>query len=166
MATCLPASVLAADLVVNVAGIEPTSGQVGCSLFSDAKGFPMEGTVARTLWMPADRQPMTCRFPGVATGTYAVAVVHDLNRNGKVDTNLFGIPTEPWGVSNGVRPTLRAPRFDEAAVGLAFETSGLVARDAAAPGQELRDHQGHEADDLASGQGGGQPVMRGRRWLR
>jgi uncharacterized protein (DUF2141 family) len=31
-----------------------------------------------------------------------------------VDANFLGIPTEAWGVSNNVRPALRAPRFEEA----------------------------------------------------
>jgi len=34
--------------------------------------------------------------------------------NRSFDKNWFGIPREPWGVSNSVRPRLRAPRFDEA----------------------------------------------------
>ncbi len=46
-------------------------------------------------------------------GTYAVSCFHDLNGNGKLDTNLFGIPTEPYGFSNNVRPKFRAPNWDE-----------------------------------------------------
>ena len=44
-----------------------------------------------------------------------VELIQDLNGNRRADTNFVGMPTEPWGVSNGVRPTMRAPRFDEAA---------------------------------------------------
>lgn len=55
-----------------------------------------------------------CRFKDVAPGPFAVAVSVDWNGNRKTDKNLFGIPTEPWGVSNNVRPSLRPPRFDEA----------------------------------------------------
>jgi uncharacterized protein (DUF2141 family) len=46
-------------------------------------------------------------------GTYAVAVYQDLNQNAQLDSNVFGIPTEPYGFSNNVRPKLRAPSFDE-----------------------------------------------------
>ena len=55
-----------------------------------------------------------CRFPDVAPGGHAVSVGHDLNGNKRVDVDLLGRPNEPWGVSNNVRPTLRAPRFEEA----------------------------------------------------
>ena len=105
----------AAEVVVRVSGLTQPSGQVGCSLFSAAAGFPMDSTSAPSLWLPAQGKGVTCRFNDVPEGTYAVSVGHDLNGNRRVDTNLFGVPTEPWGVSNNARPTLRAPRFDEAA---------------------------------------------------
>ena len=36
------------------------------------------------------------------------------NGNKKVDTNFVGMPTEAWGVSNNIRPLMRAPRWQEA----------------------------------------------------
>jgi uncharacterized protein (DUF2141 family) len=62
----------------------------------------------------ADAKGVTCNFSDLADGSYAVSVSHDLNGNKKVDTNFLGMPTESWGVSNNARPSLRAPRFDEA----------------------------------------------------
>lgn len=50
----------------------------------------------------------------LAPGIYAVSCFHDLNGNGKLDTNFFGIPTEPYGFSNNARPKFRAPRWEEA----------------------------------------------------
>ncbi len=58
----------------------------------------------------------------VPPGTYAVAVHHDANVNGKMDTNLLGIPKEGYGVSNDPRPRFRAPRFDEARVIVSRDT--------------------------------------------
>lgn len=62
-----------------------------------------------------DNQTAECRFAGVSPGPFAVAVSVDVNGNQKPDKNFLGIPTEPWGVSNNIRPGMRAPRFDEAA---------------------------------------------------
>lgn len=50
----------------------------------------------------------------LAPGTYAVSCFHDLNDNGELDTNFFGIPVEPYGFSNNARPKFRAPRWEEA----------------------------------------------------
>lgn len=106
----------ASDLVVEVSGIRSNAGEVGCALFSGPAGFPLDpGRALQQRWQPAKASTTTCRFEGLRPGNYAVAVTHDLNGNHRTDTNFLGIPNEDWGVSKNVRPTLRAPRFDEAA---------------------------------------------------
>jgi uncharacterized protein (DUF2141 family) len=100
------------ELVVRVTGIRAPLGQIGCSLFADATGFPMDNAKAKQQWLPALADGVTCRFVGVAPGRYAVSIGHDLNANRWVDTNFVGLPTEQGG-SNNARPTLGAPRFDE-----------------------------------------------------
>lgn len=110
-----PVRAAATEVVVRVSGIAASTGEIGCALFPAGAAFPMEVGGARQVWVKADVAGVACRFADVAAGTWAVSVSHDLNGNRKVDTNLLGIPTEAWGVSNNVRPMLRAPRFDEAA---------------------------------------------------
>ncbi len=44
----------------------------------------------------------------------ALAVVHDENMNGKLDTNLLGIPKEGYGFSNDAKASLGAPTFSAA----------------------------------------------------
>lgn len=109
-------AVSANELVVKVTGIRSAEGQIGCALFSSERGFPSQADGAQTIWLPADPAGVQCVFDRVPPGTYAASVIHDLNGNRKTDTNLLGAPTEDWGVSNNVRPFMRAPRFDEAAV--------------------------------------------------
>ncbi len=116
----------AAEVVVRVSGLSEPLGQVGCSLFAGAAGFPMDNSSARNLWQPADAKGVTCRFNDVPEGTYAVSIGHDLNGNKRVDTNFIGLPTEQWGVSNNVRPNLRAPRFDEASFKVAADAKDVV----------------------------------------
>jgi len=116
----------AADIVVRVGGLSEPLGQVGCSLFAGATGFPMDSTPARNLWLPAAATGVTCRFNDVPEGTYAVSIGHDLNGNRRVDTNFIGLPTEQWGVSNNARPSLRAPRFDEASFKVTADANDLV----------------------------------------
>ncbi len=108
-------AVWAGEVVVQVSGIKADTGEIGCALFGDAKGFPMERANAKAVWQAASQEGVTCRFADVPPGRYGVAVSHDLNGNRKTDTRFFGIPTEDWGVSNNVRPRMRAPRFEEAA---------------------------------------------------
>jgi uncharacterized protein (DUF2141 family) len=46
--------------------------------------------------------------------TYALAVIHDEDSNGKLNTNWLGIPTEGYGFSNDARALLGPPTFSAA----------------------------------------------------
>jgi uncharacterized protein (DUF2141 family) len=46
-------------------------------------------------------------------GEYAAAIFQDLNEDGKMNTNFFGLPTDPYGFSNNYKPVFRGPRFDD-----------------------------------------------------
>ena len=50
---------------------------------------------------------------GLDPGIYGVAVFQDLNGNEKLDRNLFGAPTEPFGFSNNPVIRFSAPEFAE-----------------------------------------------------
>jgi len=52
-----------------------------------------------------------CDFEDVPPGTYALAVIHDENMNGKLETNWLGIPKEGYGFSNDAKGILGAPSF-------------------------------------------------------
>ena len=51
------------------------------------------------------------QFAPIENGFFAVKVFHDANENGKLDTNLLGVPKEKWGVSNNVKANLGPPDF-------------------------------------------------------
>jgi uncharacterized protein (DUF2141 family) len=124
-----PARLRAGELVVQIHGLEPQRGEVQVELYAETerltfpyseRGVTAEVTVqARALQAPPGDALVA--FGALAPGRYAVAVVDDANGNGDLDRNLLGIPTESYGFSNGVRPTLRAPTFDEAAVSVPAE---------------------------------------------
>ena len=101
---------------VTVNGFRGAEGQLGCLMFKDENGFPMDtGEAARMKTGTIQGSSANCTFDGVPQGTYAIAVVHDANRNSEVDTNWLGIPKEGVAVSNNVPPgTFGPPKFDDA----------------------------------------------------
>ncbi len=115
MAAAVAPSAQSGGSIVVTATHPPLSGEVGCALFASADGFPNEPDKGRGVRLPASGTTTTCVFDNIAPGTYALAAFLDTNGNQVSDRNFVGMPTEPWGVSNGVRPRLRAPRFAEAA---------------------------------------------------
>ncbi|MNC95537.1 hypothetical protein D3C83_126870 [compost metagenome] len=50
----------------------------------------------------------------MASGSYAIAVLHDENENFKMDTSIIGIPKEGYGVSNNVKGRFGPPKFADA----------------------------------------------------
>jgi len=112
-----------ATLTVVVTGATTERGMIGVAVFSTADGFPGNNEkAARTAVQPRLAPVDSVVFRGLAPGQYAVSVYHDLNSNGKLDTNLFGVPKEPWGTSANVRPSFRAPKFEEAIVNVVGST--------------------------------------------
>ncbi len=55
-----------------------------------------------------------CNFLDVPPGTYALAVIHDENMDGKLGTNFLGVPTEGYGFSSGATASMSAPSFEAA----------------------------------------------------
>lgn len=116
MLALLLSAAFAGDLIVHLTGDTAPPGTVRCALFDSQDGFPGQADKAVATAASAAGPAPICRFPAVAPGRYAISVVHDRNDNRGMDTNLVGVPLEPWGVSGDTRPTLRAPTFDDAVV--------------------------------------------------
>lgn len=109
-------------LVVEVLNIESNKGQIGCTLFTKAEGFPGDSDKAvRSMFVQPKRGKASCVFEKVAPGTYAVSVMHDLDKSFELERSMVGRPKEPWGVSNDV-PAERfgPPKFKPAS----FKYSG------------------------------------------
>lgn len=104
------------DLVVSISNLKNTTGQVGILVFKQEDGFPSENTKAfRDILVPIEGTSLKYTFSDLPFGEYAVAVMHDENRNQELDTNLFGIPREGNGVSNNAVGRLGPPSFEQAA---------------------------------------------------
>lgn len=101
---------------IEIETLRNDKGQVVCALYSSSDGFPKksEKALARVNSAIADKHAV-CEFSGIAPDTYAVSVFHDENSNGKLDTNVLGIPREGVGASNDAKGHLGPPKFDAAA---------------------------------------------------
>jgi uncharacterized protein (DUF2141 family) len=91
------------------------NGQVGCLLFNSEKGFPKVPNAAlQRKWCPIANSESVCPFDPIPSGTYAVACFHDENKNGKLDTGLFGVPSEGTVASNNAKGFMGPPSFNDA----------------------------------------------------
>ena len=101
---------------VKVLNIRNSTGTVDCALFDSPVGFPHEvlHSARKVMVMKVRNTQARCDFEDILPGTYSLTVIHDENMNGKLDTNLLGIPTEGYGFSNDVKALLGAPSFSAA----------------------------------------------------
>ena len=56
---------------------------------------------------------VVCTFEGLAPGKYAARAYQDLNDDGEMNANMFGMPVEPYGFSNDARGQFGPPSFDD-----------------------------------------------------
>ena len=116
----LPAVAFAQSLCpgihVKVLNIRNSTGTVACALFESPVGFPTEflRSATNTMVIKIRKTQARCDFEDIPPGTYAIALIHDENMNGKLDTNWLGIPKEGYGFSNDARGVVGTPSFSAA----------------------------------------------------
>ncbi len=56
----------------------------------------------------------TASFEGLEPGEYGIKAFHDVNGNGEMDTNPFGMPIEPYAFSNNAVGNMGPAGWDRA----------------------------------------------------
>ena len=102
----------AATVEVRVAGVT-AKGKVSVAVCDKARFLKQ---CAHSASAPAQAGETTVLVRGVPPGTWAVVAYQDENTNGELDTNLLGIPKEPYGFSRDARSKFGPPGFDDAAI--------------------------------------------------
>jgi uncharacterized protein (DUF2141 family) len=125
----LPLPAGADELRVTVEGIRSARGTLLIGLYDNPESFEraIEASGEEGFLNDPDRfgaaalranaaMESAVVFSNLEPGRYAVIVFHDENGNAKLDNNLLGIPTEPYGFSNDAEGFLGPPSFDNAAM--------------------------------------------------
>lgn len=110
----LAETVPAAELSITFADVNDKGGQIMAQVFDSEEAFGGGERAVAQFVLPAAPGNVTLATDALADGTYAVRVMHDENDNGKLDTNLVGMPREPWGTSNDARGNFGPPKWDDA----------------------------------------------------
>jgi uncharacterized protein (DUF2141 family) len=95
--TLVGAPSYSADLQLQVSQLMEARGSLLVAIYPSASSFRKDAI--RQVKVPATVGAMVLKFSDLAPGEYAIAVFHDANDNGKLDTNLMGMPKEAYGFS-------------------------------------------------------------------
>ncbi len=84
-----------------IEGINELKGEIRIAMFDSKEKYTKDPIHAIVL--PVDSTTIIWTQEMLPFGEYAIAVYHDKNENGKIDTNFLGIPKEDYGFSNNAR---------------------------------------------------------------
>jgi uncharacterized protein (DUF2141 family) len=96
----IPCVASADTFLLTVNGVKAGQGNLRIAVFDEAhrEDFP-DGEYLLGVVVAATEEGMTVEISNLESGEYAIAVIQDLNENGKLDKNFLGIPKEPYGFS-------------------------------------------------------------------
>jgi len=126
LAFCLfagAANAAAADLTIRVTDVKSSQGKLMVAVYDSADRFlrrPLQ-----TARVAAAAGTVDVVIKDLPAGGYGIALFHDANDNGKMDSNAMGIPLEDHAFSNNALGNMGPPSFEQ--VKFALPADGATA---------------------------------------
>ena len=122
LALAFPAAAQDASRITLTFETGARTGDVMVALFDSEAGYNSNRPVARTR-VSASGSAVAV-FENLPAGDYAMKSFHDVDGDGEMDTNPFGMPTEPYAFSNNAVGNMGPASWSRAR----FEVSGDAAQ--------------------------------------
>ena len=101
-------------IVLDFTGFRNNNGQLFVAIYNDSSAFLNKNKIpALKLKNNIEKEHFRIILDSVQFGEYALSCFHDENNNGILDKNLFGLPSEGYGLSNNVKPSLGPPSWND-----------------------------------------------------
>lgn len=101
-------------LTIRFDGIKAPTGAIMVAVFDSEAAHDGGGKPVQVGMAPVSGATAELVVPGLKPGRHAIKVFHDVNGNGKMDSNPFGMPLEPFAFSNNAVPQGGPARWAEA----------------------------------------------------
>lgn len=122
----LSTSAMAQDLTITFSGLAHHSGTLKLVGYDSPASFTQQQA-----WRVAEQHVSGTKpeliLRDIEPGQYSFMVYQDLNNDGRLNRNRFGLPTEPYGFSNNATLT-GAPQFPQLAVQVTQQNESLKIR--------------------------------------
>jgi uncharacterized protein (DUF2141 family) len=97
------------------------NGKLYVAVFDSEKAWPDAGKAVKKMSFEVDKKSAgTFDLGKLPAGQYGISCFLDENKNGKLDQNWIGVPTEAYGFSKNVWPKYRPANWNE----VVFKTTG------------------------------------------
>lgn len=104
---------------------EARTGSVMVALYDSAAGWSGGRAVAQLRIDAASGAP-TAVFRDLPPGEYGAKAFHDVDGDGEMNVNPFGIPTEPYAFSNNAVGNMGPARWEQARFAVSGETAQTI----------------------------------------
>ncbi|GJM32019.1 MAG: hypothetical protein DHS20C18_10200 [Saprospiraceae bacterium] len=111
-------------LIIEVDNIRISEGMVWIGLYDSKENYLIQEQAIVEGLKVNHTGKLFIEVPNLTYGNYALALFHDINNNGELDRNFFGIPSEPYAFSQPLKTKWRLPYFEE--VRFSFQHSEQV----------------------------------------
>jgi uncharacterized protein (DUF2141 family) len=101
-------------LTVIITGFDNNIGNCRFALDNSKFIYERDDTVWIGKVLPIVNKQVVVVIDSLEFGEYAIRIFHDENENEKIDTNIFGIPTEDYGYSNDASSWFGPPSWEKA----------------------------------------------------
>lgn len=102
------------SLTVNLTGIEEKQGAILGVLVDSEAAYDGKAAPVRPLMVTADKAEVAAMVDGLAPGVYAIKLFHDVDGDGKMSTNPYGMPVEPFAFSNNAQGNMGPAKWADA----------------------------------------------------
>ncbi len=100
---------------VEIIKLRNNKGVVQVTLYDKEDDFLKDDSkTAITVRVDIEDQKAVCEFTGIKPGKYAIALMHDEDKNGEMKTNFIGLPKEGIGMSRNAKPRFGPPKWKDA----------------------------------------------------
>jgi uncharacterized protein (DUF2141 family) len=96
------------------------------ALYDSAAAFDGRGGAPVARAAVSASGPVVATFENLPAGDYAVKAFHDVNGDGEMNTNPFGMPIEPYAFSNNAVGDMGPARWSAAHFAVSGETSQTI----------------------------------------
>lgn len=87
------------EVIINIKGLKSDKGELILAIFNDKDDYLKKDFIHKKVKVEKTGDTRVI-FTDLPKGEYSVSVIHDENKNGKLDKNAVGIPKESFGFSN------------------------------------------------------------------
>ena len=104
------------SVTITIENIKGKNGTIQIAVFNKSESFPKVGGEYKLMQYKVSDGQSQFKIKDLPDGQYAIAIHHDENSDGKMNTNFLGIPKEGYAFSKNFKPKLSAPKFSDCAI--------------------------------------------------